>query len=266
MFGTRLKTSIVLMAVTILMMVIGGLPLFLAVSLISLIGLMEFYRVMQIHDLPLAVFGYVLAVGFEAVSWFAPAWRFPFLLAVFLILMAVYVLTFPKYRTEQVMSAFFGIVYVVVMLSHLYLIRELPQGAFLVWLVFVCSWGCDTMAYCVGMLIGKHKMTPVLSPKKSVEGGIGGILGAALIGAVYVAIAHSHFGLLGAHPVPAAALICAVGAVFSQIGDLAASAIKRNHEIKDYGTIFPGHGGVLDRFDSVIVTAPIVYYLILFFM
>ena len=83
------------------------------------------------------------------------------------------------------MAAFFGVFYVAVMLSFIYQTRILPGGAFTVWLVFICAWGCDTCAYCVGMLIGRHKMAPVLSPKKSVEGGIGGVVGAALIGVLY---------------------------------------------------------------------------------
>ena len=147
--------------------------------------------------------------------------------------MAVLVFAYPKYNTQQILAGFFGVFYVAVMLSYIYQTRILPGGIFTVWLVFVCSWGCDTCAYCVGMLIGKHKMAPILSPKKSVEGGIGGIVGAA-------------------------------GGAISQIGDLAASAIKRYHNIKDYGKLIPGHGGILDRFDSVIFTAPIIYYLALF--
>ena len=126
-------------------------------------------------------------------------------------------------------------------------------------LVFLCSWGCDTCAYCVGMLIGKHKMAPKLSPKKSVEGAIGGLAGAALLGALY-ALAINQWGGASAQP-SAYALICLVGGMISMVGDLAASAIKRNHEIKDYGTLIPGHGGILDRFDSVIFTAPVIYYL-----
>ena len=127
------------------------------------------------------------------------------------------------------------------------------------WLVFICAWGCDTCAYCVGMMIGKHKMAPVLSPKKSVEGGIGGIVGAALIGALY-ALAINRWSNAGAS-ILEFAIIGAVGGAISQIGDLAASAIKRNYNIKDYGKLIPGHGGILDRFDSVIFTAPIIYYL-----
>ena len=152
--------------------------------------------------------------------------------------------------------------YVAVMLSYIYQTRNLPGGIFSVWLVFVCSWGCDTCAYCVGMLIGNHKLAPILSPKKSIEGGIGGILGAALIGVLY-GLAINYWGNAAAD-ILEYAIIGAVGGAISQIGDLAASAIKRYHNIKDYGKLIPGHGGILDRFDSVIFTAPIIFYLSLF--
>ncbi len=93
-----------------------------------------------------------------------------FLAVLFLVvLMAVYVFAFPKFRAEQVMTVFFGVFYVAVMLSFVYQTRMLDDGAYMVWLIFLSSWGCDTCAYCVGMLIGKHKMAPILSPKKSVK-------------------------------------------------------------------------------------------------
>ena len=110
-----------------------------------------------------------------------------------------------------------------------------------------------------GKLVGNHKMTPKLSPKKSVEGAVGGLIGAVLLGAAYAAIMGSVRG--EAQPALEFMIICGVGAVIARIGDLAASAIKRNYNLKDYGTIIPGHGGVLDRFDSVIFTAPVIFYL-----
>ena len=100
-------------------------------------------------------------------------------LGLLIVLMFVYVFTYPKYQTEQLLAAFFGVFYVAVMLSYVYQTRMLSAGTYIVWLIFLCSWGCDTCAYCVGMLIGKHKMTPKLSPKKSVEGAVGGVIGAA---------------------------------------------------------------------------------------
>ena len=129
------------------------------------------------------------------------------------------------------------------------------QGLKLVWLIFIASWVCDTTAYLTGMAIGRHKLTPELSPKKSIEGAIGGVIGSGLVGFLYGLMMSPDAGAL------IYALISAMGAVISQFGDLTASAIKRNHDIKDYGTLIPGHGGILDRFDSVIITAPIVYIL-----
>lgn len=182
------------------------------------------------------------------------------LIGILMLMMAVYVLTFPKYRSEQVMAAFFCIIYAPVMLSFIYLTESMQYGIYIVWMIFISSWVCDTCAYFTGMAFGKHKMAPLLSPKKTIEGAIGGIAGAAVVGALFSF-------LLVERAVPdqtvtwAFAAIGGIGAVISQIGDLAASAIKRNHEIKDYGTCIPGHGGIMDRFDSVIFTAPVIYFM-----
>ena len=179
--------------------------------------------------------------------------------------MFCYVFTYPKYKTEQVLAVFFGVFYVAVMLSYVYQIRMLERGAYIVWLVFLCSWGCDTCAYCVGVLFGKHKMSPKLSPKKSVEGAVGGVVGSVLLTFLYVWIFRSAMDVTLNEAVILSA-ISGVGALISMVGDLTASAIKRNYEIKDYGNLIPGHGGILDRFDSVIFTAPIIYYLAVYFV
>ena len=113
------------------------------------------------------------------------------------------------------------------------------------------------------MLLGKHRLAPVLSPKKSIEGAVGGVVGSALLGCIYAYF----FGVKMdevSNPMVACAVACAIAAVISQIGDLAASAIKRNHNVKDYGNLIPGHGGVLDRFDSMIFTAPAIYFALTF--
>ncbi len=260
-FLTRLVSGVVLVLLVFITCLYGSWPLWVFTVLISFIGLDEFYRVFDIRmnellgaagALGTAVWLIVLyAVCGGLAAQKEKLWMT--LLLAFFLLTVVYVFTFPRYDTQQVMAAFFGIVYVPVMLSFIYQTRMLEEGFRLVWLIFICSWGCDTCAYCVGMLLGRHKMTPHLSPKKSVEGALGGIAGAALLGGVYA-------GLTGAF-IPVYAFICAVGAVASQIGDLTASAVKRQHGIKDYGKIIPGHGGILDRFDSVIVTAPMIYFL-----
>ena len=224
----------------------------------------ELYRAAGVHEGKtngleiagyLAVVIYYLTIAYLPVSYHLPA----VILGV-LVMMCIFVFTYPKYQNKQIITAFFGMVYVGVMLSYIYQTRVLPGGAFLVWLIFLCSWGCDTCAYCVGVLIGKHKMAPVLSPKKSIEGAVGGVLGAALLGSIYAA-ATGAYNPNPAHTPLIYAIICGVGALVSMVGDLAASAIKRQENIKDYGTLIPGHGGILDRFDSVIFTAPVIYAL-----
>lgn len=188
----------------------------------------------------------------------------PVLLLALILLMFVYVFTFPRFTANQVMAAYFSLIYAPVMLSFIFLTRQLTHGIYLVWMAFISSWVSDTCAYLVGVMIGKHKLAPVLSPKKSIEGAVGGIVGAALIGALFGRYLDGALGLDGMAVV--LAVVGGAGSVISQVGDLAASAIKRNHDIKDYGKLIPGHGGIMDRFDSVIFTAPITYFLILLFM
>lgn len=261
MFKTRLLSGILLVIIALVTIISGGDVLFGTLLLISLIGMTEIYKILEVNNKVLGFVGYAAAIVYYGLIRMGRVDLITMLTIGFLIaLMAVYVFSYPKYRSEHVMLAFFGLFYVAFMLSYVYQIRMLEQGTFLVWLVFLCSWGCDTCAYCVGVTMGKHKMAPVLSPKKSVEGGIGGVLGAALLGAIYAA-AINHFAPGTEADVLQYALICGVGGIISQVGDLAASAIKRNHDIKDYGKLIPGHGGILDRFDSVIITAPIIFYL-----
>ena len=257
MFKTRLISGIVLVIIALATIISGSWILFFTLLAVSLIGMRELYKVMKVSDEHVTVLelvGYLGAVLYYIAMKddFGNYGTMAIIISMILILF-VYVFGYPKYHAEQVMAAFFGVVYVAVMLSFIYLTRSLPDGKFLVWLIFLCSWGCDTCAYCVGMLIGKHKMAPVLSPKKSIEGAGGGVAGAALLGVIYAAATQ---GKMAEY-----ALICAVGALISMVGDLAASAIKRNQNIKDYGKLIPGHGGILDRFDSVIITAPVIYYL-----
>ena len=257
MFKTRLISGIILVIIALATIISGSWILFFTLLVVSLIGMRELYKVMKVSDEHITVLelvGYLGAVLYYIAmkADFGNYGTMAIIISMILILF-VYVFGYPKYHAEQVMAAFFGVVYVAVMLSFIYLTRSLPDGKFLVWLIFLCSWGCDTCAYCVGMLIGKHKMAPVLSPKKSIEGAVGGVAGAALLGVIYAAATQ---GKMAEY-----ALICAVGALISMVGDLAASAIKRNQNIKDYGKLIPGHGGILDRFDSVIITAPVIYYL-----
>ena len=262
-FLTRLVSSVILMLIAVPSFCFGGIALFLILSVVCLIGLFELYQAVGIWRTPLAAAGFMGACLYlEAVYLGWSAWLLFVLFLALILILGTFVFTFPKYKAADAAYSLFGVVYVPVMLSYLYRIRMLEDGFVLAWLVFLASWGSDVMAYCVGMLIGRHKMTPELSPKKTWEGAAGGVLGSALLGLIYALLLKEHLSFLS-QPVLVTPLLCAAGSVISQIGDLAASAIKRSVGVKDYCNLIPGHGGILDRFDSVIVTAPIVYYLIL---
>ena len=264
MFKTRLLSGIVLVLLALLFIIHGGYLLLTVLGIISLIGLFELYRVFGIEKSAPGIVGYVAAIVYylNLVFDFIPD-SMMFVMALLIVCMCVFVFGYPKFHANQIIVAFFGVFYVAVMLSCIYETRSLEGGKYLVWLIFLCSWGCDTCAYCVGVLIGKHKMAPVLSPKKSWEGAVGGVVGAALLTLIYCFVFQGSMGSTN-RDIIMLCMICAIGAIISMIGDLTASAIKRNYDIKDYGRLIPGHGGILDRFDSVIFTAPIIYYLALY--
>lgn len=269
MFMTRLFSSIVLVVLALTTILAGGYVLAAVLLFLAFTAYRELMKACKLGAEGKKLNG-LEWIGYGGIGVYYLFMVFVenkiFLLLVLITIlvsfMFLYVFTFPKYRAEQIMCAFFCVAYAPVMLSFIYLVRTLPYGIYTVWMIFISSWICDSCAYVVGMLTGRHKLAPVLSPKKSIEGAIGGVAGSAIVGAVY-----AYFIV---EPVIQEqkvtwifVLISALGAVISQVGDLAASAVKRNHDIKDYGKLIPGHGGVMDRFDSVIFTAPMIYFLAL---
>ena len=175
------------------------------------------------------------------------------ILAYMLYIMGIAVFSKGEIKFNKVAEVFLVVTYVVISFTALCLLRYIPNGNLCFFLVFVSAWGTDVGAYLVGSLIGKHKLIPDVSPKKSVEGSIGGIFLATVCFVLY-GIAVEHFTDKDANYiilVVAAILL----SVISQIGDLIASLIKREYGIKDYGNLVPGHGGVLDRFDSILAVS-----------
>ena len=271
MFSKRLISSIVLVILAFVVILPGSYLLGATLFIISCIAFKELLNVFidaaeqkqkqsvtWIGTIGIGIYYFMLMLQVD------PTWLLFAIVMTFLALMSAYVLTFPKLKGTEVVSAFFSFFYAPVLLSFIYMTRNMKFGIYIVWMIFISSWICDTCAYLSGMLLGKHKLAPILSPKKSIEGAIGGVLGSALVGAIFGYFVEPVIGYSGIwmmFPV-----IGACGAVVSQIGDLAASAIKRNYNIKDYGRIIPGHGGIMDRFDSVIFAAPMIYFLAELFM
>lgn len=258
---TRIISGAVLAAVCIGTILAGGPVLLLTLLFCSLTGMFELMTaggvIRKDRAVPAAaVTAWAGACAFYVVLFF-PGGRFiePAAAAVILAVMAAYVFSFPNTKADEAVWTVFSFIYAAYMLSFIYRIRTGENGIILVWLVFLSSWAADTCAYFTGVLLGKHKMTPRLSPKKTWEGAIGGVLGAGVCGVLFTLVFN------GRQHIWQYFVICSVGAVISIFGDLAASAIKRDRGIKDYGWLIPGHGGIMDRFDSVIFTAPVIYLL-----
>ncbi|TCL69417.1 phosphatidate cytidylyltransferase [Hydrogenispora ethanolica] len=150
----------------------------------------------------------------------------------------------------------FGTVYIGFMFAYILLLRFIPGNDGLLFTLFtvLVTWANDTAAYFVGINFGKHKLSPRISPKKSVEGSIGGVLGGIIASLIIAGFSHRPFAQL----VVMGILVVIAG----QFGDLIESIIKRNAGVKDSGSFMPGHGGVLDRFDSLLIAGPVVYYLV----
>lgn len=170
------------------------------------------------------------------------------------------IITSMKVEPKDIFATFFGICYVIGFLVFLPLLYSMPNGKFLIWYILIAAWGTDTFAYAVGMKFGKHKLTKI-SPKKSIEGSIGGTIGAIVLALIYTVIVQKYVNLNLSYIFVAIATL--ILSILSQLGDLSASSIKREMEIKDYGNLIPGHGGMLDRIDSIIFVAPFAYFLLI---
>ena len=163
-----------------------------------------------------------------------------------------------RFNFQDTAVSVFGVLYVGMLFSYLILLRQQPDYLVVLGLVFGGTWGCDILAFFVGIRFGKRKLCPRVSPNKTVEGALGGVIGSILVVTI--------IGLLASVParhfVPLGFLI----AVAAEVGDLAESSLKRYLDVKDSGNIIPGHGGILDRCDSLIFVAPVVYYYITVFI
>lgn len=183
------------------------------------------------------------------------------LLAVFLAVTFLFIYGFynPDMHFAGITASVFAFTVIPVFFSSVTALLSADNGRFLIVLPFLCAWSCDTFAYFTGLAFGRHKLIEHISPKKTVEGSVGGTAGAIISLVIYGIILQNAFNISVNYP--ALLLFALVGAVISQIGDLSMSYIKRECGIKDYGWLIPGHGGILDRFDSVLFVLPLTYAL-----
>lgn len=239
----------------------GGLFLLTAVDIIIVFCLLEFLRLLRARDLkPNRV---LTVAGALIISWdvhFTQGANIAFILFVLIALTFIVDLARPNRSTlfTNTSLVLLGIFFVGFCFSCILLIRRLPEGADLTILLFLLIWTCDTAAYFVGMTLGKHKLWPQVSPKKTVEGTAAGLLGAW--GAACVA----KLTFLPELSTVNCLALGTIAGILGQAGDLVESAFKRSMNVKDSGRILFGHGGFLDRFDSLLFTAPSMYYYVKF--
>ena len=262
---TRVISGIFLLAILLPTLIVGGDFMLAVIAVVSTAGIYELLKAHGQHKKKISSIAYLANVLFylmifmEVESFFIVE-----LIVVFLLLLVSYVISYPDYKFTDVAIPLVSFVYAGVFMSYIYRIRSIDEdgaGVYLVCLVFICSWLCDTCAYFSGVTLGKHKAFPKLSPKKTWEGCIGGVLGATVIGTVLAFVFSSKLTVF-TYPVLEIAAITFIGSVLSIFGDLAASAVKRENGLKDYSNLIPGHGGIMDRFDSVIFISPVIYYMI----
>lgn len=240
----------------------------LCVGIISLIGIFEFYKVTSLLEnksLSTVVgFAFAFVVFVMAVLCKDVLYKYFMLIfaAYIFILMAVLVLCYKKCSFRDAALSFMGTSYISIFFLHIIFIRQSHMGYLNIWLIFISAWSTDTFAYFAGRAFGKHKLCPVISPKKTVEGALGGVLGCVLAICAYACLSAKYADVNVNYMY--ASVFAVVVSVFSQIGDLAASRIKREYNVKDYGNLIPGHGGILDRFDSALLISPLVYYFTLY--
>jgi len=261
---TRIISSVVFFPLLVAFIVIGGNTLKIGVFLLSAIAMTEVYKAFFKKIMPINYISYAfLAIYYVFIDIIVQSLTVNFLLLFIIFNLTFMVIKHTKVTPVDCAINIFVFLYVGILLSSIYLTRELKYGEYIVWLIFISAWGCDTSAYFTGKAIGKNKLIETLSPNKTIEGFIGGIVGAMLIGGIYAWVVTYILNLQEVGSIALFIIASGIGGVFSQVGDLTASAIKRHTNLKDYGKIIPGHGGIMDRFDSIIFTAPIVYSVII---
>ncbi len=254
----RTISGLIGIAILIGVILLGGQFLGISILILSLIGLREFYQALEnIEYKPFYLVGSLISIGIYLSIVFSEIINLEFVMILgILLLLASYLLDDKlEFKIHDLGITLLGALYIPLSLFHIYML----DGNLAIWLIFLIPFGSDTFAYFVGNLFGKRKLSPTISPNKSVEGAIGGVFGSVALSLIF-----NHYLWQG--PAWKFILIGALGSVVSQMGDLIASKIKRTCHIKDYGDLIPGHGGVMDRFDSVLFSGPLIYYAVVYLL
>ena len=258
MLISRVLSAMVGIPLAIAIIWYGGIFLFAALLLLVGLGLKEYFNITGNMGLPVEKsFSYFSGLLLIITFYFAPNHIILTITLIFLGILTLMMLSYPNLSFRAVGSTLAGVFYVALLFGFLLLIRQVDSGEILLIFLFLLNWSSDTFAYFLGRAFGRKKLAPRVSPNKTVEGSLGGILGtivvALLVGNWLLDISNVNLIAIGI-----------LVSIFGQMGDLVESALKRMGNVKDSGKLIPGHGGVLDRFDSVLFTAPLLYFYIIY--
>lgn len=253
-FIKRTLGGVAILLILLLMTFFGHNALSIGVTIFSVIAIKEMSNALANVNLNppwglLIVCDLIIMIG--AYSWYSEFYTMAIIFSIVLVL--IYMTFNQKSSIQDVFASLFILMYVPVLMGNILRIADQRY----IWMLYISAWGSDTFAYLVGSLFGKHKIENIkhISPNKTIEGSIGGIVGAVILNLIF-----SKYSSLDI-PTSYIVVFSIIAAFLSQVGDLVASFIKRKTNIKDFGDLIPGHGGIMDRFDSMIFIAPLLYLL-----
>ena len=271
--SARIKTAAVALLITLPIILWGKkIPFFLLICAVNVLGLKEFFH-LTLHEKKLPVFFSALLLSFVLLAWgyqnsdglhvrSGLVYTALFLMTGAFFLFMLYLFDFVKFRypSHPFFLVLFGLLYITAPSLLAVVIYSLKKGEWILFFILAVVWIGDTGAYLIGSTLGRHKLYPAVSPKKTVEGSIGALIFSALTSLILTAYLVTELSLIDA-------LLLGPGiSVIVQLGDLGESMIKRRAGVKDSGTVFPGHGGMLDRIDSLLFAIPFVYFYLWFFV
>ena len=261
----RILTALVGFPLVAILLIFGNKYVVdIAFSIVAIMCLNEYFKSFKDDNKNLRWIAYIDAIAISIMHIVKEEYIFEIFVGIvplsLLILFAIVIATEMKYTVKDVAIVLLGICYIIIFLAFIPLIRQMENGIIKIWIPFIAAWGTDIFAYLIGKHFGKHKFSSV-SPKKSVEGCIAGVVGTIIIAAIFTYISNKYFGMNFDYLY--IIIISAVLSLVGQLGDFAASSIKRYSDVKDFGNILPGHGGLLDRIDSLIFIAPFAYFMLM---
>jgi phosphatidate cytidylyltransferase len=253
----RIIVAVIFIPIMLGLIYLGGLWSVALFLVMGLLGAHEFYRMLEVGEYHPAIwYGLVWTTALILHGWRPDLFPYELVLTAGLLILLIYTLFQEEQPLRMFLSTATVAVYIGIMIANIIALRLLPEGMWWLLMAILITWSNDTLAYFTGVTIGKHKLWPRLSPKKSWEGTVGGFLGAALAGGLVAMLSPLSIGFgLGA-------LIGLIGGILALFGDLSISMVKRQVGVKDSGHLIPGHGGMLDRLDSVLFVVPFVYLVV----